>query len=114
MKKKLIGIWGENIAKNYLEKNGYTILEKNWRYHHKELDIIGYRNKVIGFEIKVRCNHNLPSFAILKASQVNNLRLALAAYCRLKHLDYQQSSLDLIVINPHGSSTVKLHHYRHI
>lgn len=51
----LFGKTGEQIAKNHLEKNGYEILEENWRTGRAEIDLIAYKNKTIIFiEVKTR------------------------------------------------------------
>lgn len=50
-----IGKEGEEIATRYLEENHYTILARNWRYRHKEIDIVASReNRIIIVEVKVR------------------------------------------------------------
>lgn len=50
-----IGKEGEALAAGYLEEKGYTILERNWRYRHKEIDIIASRDKrIVIVEVKVR------------------------------------------------------------
>jgi len=50
-----IGKDGEELAARYLEENKYTILERNWRYRHREIDIIASRDdKIIIVEVKVR------------------------------------------------------------
>jgi putative endonuclease len=110
MNKKIIGAWGEKIAKTYLENKGYTILETNWHYHHKELDIIAYQNGLVGFEIKTRTSQNNLSFTILKATQVTRLRLALKAYCRLHQLNYNKTRLDLLVITVKSRDSVLVKH----
>jgi putative endonuclease len=110
MNKKIIGSWGESFAKNYLKNKGYQILETNWHHHHKEIDIITYKNEVIAFEVKTRTQSN-PPFTILKAKQVSRLRLSLKAYCRLKRLNYNQARLDLIYIKIKDKNTVIVKHY---
>ena len=35
-----LGKWGEQMVTKYLEDNGYTILERNYRKGHLEIDII--------------------------------------------------------------------------
>ena len=35
-----LGKWGEDIAANYLERLGYTIIERDWKSGHRDLDII--------------------------------------------------------------------------
>lgn len=56
MAKHLItGKKGEEIAKNYLESNGYTILETNWRFKKAEIDIIAMDKEIMVFvEVKTR------------------------------------------------------------
>ena len=54
--KKGIGKRGEDLAVEFLKSKGYKILERNWRYHHYEVDIIA-RNKnnlLIIVEVKTR------------------------------------------------------------
>lgn len=50
------GRWGETLACEYLAKNGYTVLARNYRIGHEELDIIAENEKYIVFvEVKARC-----------------------------------------------------------
>lgn len=49
------GNFGEDLAVNYLAGKGYTILYRNWRYSHWEIDIIAtYENKLHFIEVKTR------------------------------------------------------------
>ena len=53
MQSKTIGTFGENIAKNYLEKKGYKILETNYKTKIGEIDIIAQKGKNLVFiEVK--------------------------------------------------------------
>jgi putative endonuclease len=114
MDKKTIGNWGELIAKQYLKNKGYQILEINWRYKHRELDLIVYKTCLVGIEVKTRKNANAPSFTVLKAEQVTRLRQTLAKYCQINGLNYNNSSLDLILITKQNQQTIKLKHYHQI
>ncbi len=50
-----IGKEGEELAARYLEERQYKILERNWRYRHKEIDIIANKDDwIIIVEVKVR------------------------------------------------------------
>ncbi len=50
---------GEIIVCDFLTKNGYQILEKNYRYHHKEVDIIAAKGHDLVFvEVKTRSNEH--------------------------------------------------------
>jgi len=49
------GRWGEDLAVDYLARNGMEILHRNWRYKHTEIDIIGKEDGVLVFiEVKTR------------------------------------------------------------
>ncbi len=50
-----LGDKGEELAFAYLVENKYRILERKWRYKHKEIDIIAFHEGVIIFvEVKTR------------------------------------------------------------
>lgn len=52
-----LGRKGEELACKYLQENGHTILEKNYRSGHLEIDIISFDTKGIHFvEVKTRIN----------------------------------------------------------
>lgn len=51
--KQKLGVKGEEIATDFLEKKGYKILKKNYRYKHKEIDIVAKdKNTVVFVEVK--------------------------------------------------------------
>lgn len=46
---------GEEIAVGFLKQKGYLILHRNWRYKHKEIDIIAREGgKLVIVEVKLR------------------------------------------------------------
>ena len=50
-----LGKWGEEYAANYLLKNDYEVLERNWFYDRAEVDIIAKKaNELIIVEVKTR------------------------------------------------------------
>lgn len=50
-----VGNRGEKIASDYLIKEGYKILEQNWRFRQKEIDIIAEKdNFIVVVEVKSR------------------------------------------------------------
>ena len=55
MENQLLGRQGELIASTHLQKNGYLILERNWRFGREEIDIIAEKDGLIVFvEVKTR------------------------------------------------------------
>ncbi len=54
-KHNLTGNEGEILGAAHLTKEGYSLLEKNWRHGHWEVDIIATKNNTLHFiEIKTR------------------------------------------------------------
>lgn len=48
-----VGKNGEDLAAAFLERNGYEILHKNWRFAYYEIDIIAKKGKKLHFvEVK--------------------------------------------------------------
>ena len=67
--KRDFGNTGENLATEYLEKQGYTILERNFYCKQGEIDIIAKdKNEIVFIEVKSRSNKlfGIPSEAVTK------------------------------------------------
>ena len=51
------GNFGENLAANYLVKNGYRIRERNFVFEKAEVDIIAQKdNMLVVVEVKTRAS----------------------------------------------------------
>ncbi len=50
-----VGKQGEEIARNYLSENGYSIIAQNYRFGRGEIDIIAEKDSVLVFvEVKTK------------------------------------------------------------
>ena len=50
-----IGYLGEAIAKEYLENQGYKIIEQNYKTKHAEIDLIAWDRRILVFiEVKAK------------------------------------------------------------
>jgi len=55
LQRKELGRWGEDTAEKYLEDNGISIIQKNYRTRYGEIDLIGKEDKDFVFiEVKTR------------------------------------------------------------
>ena len=58
MSKTQSGNYGESLAVNFLKKQGYKILERNYRIRGGEIDIIARDGELLVFvEVKARWSH---------------------------------------------------------
>ena len=67
-----LGEQGEAAAVAYLIQHGYTIIKRNWRYRHEEIDIIAETADHLAFvEVKTRSSssYGSPSEFITKSKQ---------------------------------------------
>jgi putative endonuclease len=49
------GAWGEDLALRYLTRRGYTLVERNYRTRHGEIDLIVRKDDTLVFvEVKLR------------------------------------------------------------
>jgi putative endonuclease len=82
---KNTGNLGEELSAKWFEANGYTILERNWRFKKSEVDIIATKNNTLHFiEVKTRSNINLglPEDSI-DSRKMNALKRAAVAYLEM-------------------------------
>lgn len=50
-----LGRHGEKLAESHLRRCGWRIIERNWRFHYKEIDLVARRDAVVAFvEVKAR------------------------------------------------------------
>lgn len=102
-----IGILGENAAADLLIKEGYAILERNYRVGHLEVDIIALKDGIIVFvEVKTRAADYLvaPQEAVNKQKQKFIINAA-NGYIR-HHKRSEEARLDVItVLHQNGKVT---------
>ncbi len=99
---KEIGNKGEEMAALYLAKEGYTILERNWRFKHWEVDIIASKGTMLHFfEIKTRTTNKFgnPEESIGR-EKMNNLKNAAEEY-QYKHPTWKYIQFNVLSINLH-------------
>ena len=103
---KMLGIFGENLASDYLEKSGFKILERNYWCPLGEIDIVAKEHKTLVFvEVKTRKSdrHGSPLEAIGVQKQRQVLR-AVKYYLKEKRFNYGPLRIDVVGVLTGGSS----------
>lgn len=94
-----LGKKGEDLAVEYLIKNGYTIAERNYRFNKAEVDIIAKKDKVLAIiEVKTRSTTDFGNPQdFVKPKQIKNLVKAVDEYVTVNNLDVEVR-FDIIAI----------------
>jgi len=105
-----LGKLGEELAVEFLQKNGYAILETNWTFQKAEIDIIAKKENTLAIvEVKTRSSleFGLPQ-DFVKPKKIQLLVKAVNAYVNEKELDIEVR-FDIIAIHKEGKSFVVDH-----
>ncbi|MDP2720053.1 MAG: YraN family protein [Dehalococcoidia bacterium] len=107
--KKEVGAYGEELARKYLEKNGYRVLETNYRCPLGEIDIVALHKKELVFiEVRTKSGTSFgsPEESVTRAKKE---KLASLAYYYLQHHSRLPSSwrIDMVPVELDGEGKVK-------
>jgi putative endonuclease len=105
-----LGIYGENLAVNYLIKKGYHIIERNYRFKKNEVDIICLDNEILVIvEVKTRQTAEIgePWRAVTKQKQKQIIQVA-NYYLQSKEID-RTTRFDIVSI-VHNSYRTDIEH----
>lgn len=101
----------EDLAVDFLEKKGYRILVRNYRFDKAEIDIIAeYENEIIILEVKARATDAfmLPQEAVNK-KKIKLLVKAADHYLECNEPD-KEVRFDIISIMPDGNKKYSIEH----
>ena len=94
-----LGIWGEDLAAEYLENKGYRILQRNFRCRTGEIDVIASDKKYIVFvEVKARKNDSFASARSFVTAAKQRKILSAAKFWLVSHYTELQPRFDVIEI----------------
>ena len=86
-----LGIRGENLAYRYLLRQGYTILERNWRFQKAEIDILAVKGgTLVVVEVKTRSTRAFGDpVGFVHRNKIQLLRKAANAYVNMNRLNLE-------------------------
>ncbi|WP_308006429.1 YraN family protein [uncultured Chryseobacterium sp.] len=101
----------EELAAEYLQKNGYKILVRNFRYQKAELDLVAEKDSlIVVVEVKARSTDvfNLPQEAVKKRKI--KLIVSAANYFMEEYNKNQEVRFDIISILPDENKNLVIEH----
>ena len=85
-----LGKWGEDLAVAFLQGQGYTIIERDWKSGRRDIDIIAKdeTGTIVFVEVKTRRNRLFgePEEAI-DYRKMQSLQQAINHYIKFRHLN---------------------------
>ena len=96
-----LGVQGESIACEELEKRGYTVLERRYRTRFGEIDIVASDQGTIVFvEVKTKtdCSFSDPVESVTKQKQRRLVSMA-EQYVAYKRLDTTPCRFDVVAVD---------------
>ncbi|MCQ2073818.1 MAG: YraN family protein [Bacteroidaceae bacterium] len=105
----IVGEAGEKIAAGYLERHGYTILDRNWRCGHNEIDIIARNDRqLVIAEVKTRSGTSFgkPEDAVTD-SKIRNIVRTADSYIKRHCIDLPVRFDIITVIDSDGESQIE-------
>jgi len=94
-----LGVRGEEIAVEYLKSRGVEILERNYRFDHKEIDIVAQdRNFLVFVEVKSRSSNMMIDIEEIVDEQKQKFLIEAADnYLKEKDIDLE-ARFDIIIV----------------
>ncbi len=82
-----LGKLGEQKAAELLQSKGYKILERDWHWQHKDVDIIAEKDEVLVFvEVKTRSTSFKSPLESIDKTKVKNILMVADTY--VNKIDY--------------------------
>lgn len=104
---------GEQIAANYLQSQGYELLETNWRCDSGELDLIMRQQGMLVF-VEVKSRHNPETVPLAAITPRKRARLIAAVYRYLDQhelgdIPWRIDAVAVVIPNPGTSQPIIEH-----
>jgi putative endonuclease len=121
MTTKQTGDQGEALAADYLEQQGYRILERQFRFERSEVDLICFQpaaryedgGELVFVEVKTRSGlgYGRPEEAVTE-NKKRHLLLAAEAYLHEMRMDGMPCRFDVVAIVLHPDRPPEIEHFR--
>ncbi|MBN2354355.1 MAG: YraN family protein [Spirochaetales bacterium] len=111
MNRRRYGAWGEEQAVAFLEKKGYTVIERNFRSPSGEIDIIArLGERVVFVEVKVVSAYGREELGRIVGREKRRRIVSTADAFLTKHAEFRDRPLrcDVIAVCPKPDGIVHL------
>lgn len=109
-----LGRRGEDVAAEYLQRQGLVVLDRNWRCRDGELDVVCTdREQLIVVEVKTRSStrFGLPAEAVDRR-KVNRIRRLAQLWLTEHRVPWCEVRFDVLAVLAVPGCDPQVHHYR--
>ena len=110
MNNKIIGKEGEELAADFLKKDGYEIIERNFNCGFGEIDIVARKENELAFvEVKTRAQslYGIPSEAVNRIKQRHIYKVAEYYVYKTNAYNYE-ISFDVIEVYMYNGQAIRI------
>lgn len=110
-----LGRWGEDRAARFLQRRGWAILARNYRFGRREVDLVARRGDLLAFvEVKTRAGsgYGAPQESItrLKRREVEAVAAHFVHRHGLQELDVRFDAMAIVVCRRWSGAEVVIEH----
>lgn len=111
-----VGKIGENLAREFLEKQGYKIIEQNYKTKYSEIDLVAKnKNKLVFVEVRTKIGENFgtPEDTINR-QKLKKVRKNVLAYAAIKKWQGPLRIDAICIVLKPDYSIARFDHYENI
>lgn len=102
-RRKQLGIQGEELIVQFLQRKGYSILERNYTKQYGEIDLIARKNDIIAFiEVKTRTQDYFDLEEVILPSKQRKIIAVAKAYLASHHDINVTGRFDVALVHGDG------------
>lgn len=111
----VLGKYGELVAAEYLVRQGYEIVERNWHCRQGEIDLVAKdRDQWVFVEVKTRSSKTADEgFEAVDQLKLQKLRRTIARWCEQRQVSSIKLRLDVISVFV-SSGSVRFEHLKQV
>ena len=107
-----LGKKGEELAREFLQLKGYQILDINWHFGHKEIDIVARQGEeIVVVEVKSRLeNYAEEPWEAVTTGKIRNIVEVADAWLIANNIDLE-TRFDVVSIVFHMDGSTRIDHF---
>ncbi len=105
---KVLGDRGEDLAAEFMTRNGYEIIARNFRFSRAEIDIVARKEKLVVFcEVKTRKSNTFGTGEeAVDSRKQDQIRKAAEGFVTQRALEDCEFRFDIVVVDVREKTTV--------